>query len=249
MDSSAYEAMYALQSRHWWWRGMSWLYNTALHTFLPASKGESRRLIDIGCGFGTNLPILNALGDVVGVDVSLEALQAIQQRPRLGLVQARADALPFKPRSFDVVALLAVIEHVDRDDTVLSEAHRIARPGAIQLLNTSAFMVLWSHHDLANQHRRRYRVAQLRLMQAAAGWRVLVISYVNTLIFPAVLVVRLLQRLAKKHDEAEYDMGPEFRPLNAFLEIVLKLESWLILKGHMPMPWGVDIISVSRRDD
>src|SRR5258708_18419752 len=133
MDSSAYEAMYALQSRHWWWRGMSWLYNTALHTFLPASKSESRRLIDIGCGFGTNLPILNALGDVVGVDVSLEALQAIQQRPRLGLVQARADALPFKPRSFDVVALLAVIEHVYRDDTVLAKPHLIAGPDSRQL--------------------------------------------------------------------------------------------------------------------
>lgn len=248
MDSSAYEAMHALQSRHWWWRGMAALYQRAMTTFLPVSTG-TRTIIDVGCGFGTNLPVLNKLGAVVGVDVSLEALQAIPERPRLGLVQAEADALPFKAGSFDAVALLAVIEHVDRDDKVLSEAYRVARTGAIQLLNTSAFMVLWSHHDLANQHRRRYRAAQLRALQTQAGWHVLVISYANMLIFPAVLAVRLFQRTVWKHDQAEYDMGPENSLINSVLATVLNLEAWFILKLRVLMPWGVDVISVSRRDD
>jgi ubiquinone/menaquinone biosynthesis C-methylase UbiE len=247
MQRSAYDGLRALQSRHWWWRSMANLYSSALRRFL--APGRTYRIIDVGCGYGANLPVLKQFGNVVGIDVSFEALGAIEERPRLGLVQARADALPFRDGSFDVIALLAVVEHIEHDEHVLAESHRVASPQAIQILLTSAFMLLWSHHDEANNHFRRYRARLLDQVQVAAGWHVLVTSYVNSLIFPGVAVIRILQRRMHSKQltdrDAEYDMGPNI----SFLETVLRGETWLILGAHTRLPFGVDLFSIARRDD
>jgi len=247
MQEHAYEAMQNLQEHHWWWRGMRHLYRAALVRYVP--DRPARRVIDVGCGFGANLSLLSTWGDVVGVDVEFEALQAIQHRPTLGLVQAQADALPFRAESFDVIALLGVIEHLDHDDQLLCETYRIARPGAIQILLTSAFMFLWSHHDEANNHRRRYRAKQIHALQKSAGWHVIATRYVNTAIFPAVFLVRLIQRRMRLPDNAAYDMGPNLGPLSRILEWLLKMEAWIVTRTRITLPFGVDIFSIGRRDD
>ncbi len=246
MQDNAYAGMLAMQENHWWWRGMRRVYGYALRDFKPSGSGKAR-LIDIGCGFGANLRVLDPLGDVVGVDVSLEALRSIEKRPTLGLVQAEADALPFRADAFDVIALLAVIEHIDHDDTVLAETHRVARSGARQILCTSAFMFLWSHHDVANNHRRRYRIGQLDRLQRAAGWQG-VTSYLNMAIFPAVALVRLMQRHDLPSGNSQYDMGPNLGPLNGIMAWILGGEGWLISRLHTVLPFGVDVFSLTHRD-
>jgi SAM-dependent methyltransferase len=250
MQPHAYYSMQAMQTSHWWWRGMRRLYRSTLARFLaPAAR---RHVIDVGCGFGANLPVLNDFGSVVGVDISLDALRAISTRPALGLVQSEADALPFRAGAFEVVALLAVVEHAEHDDRVLTESRRIAKPGAIQILLTSAFMLLWSHHDVANNHYRRYRAKQLDRVERAAGWRILTTSYVNAFVFPAVAVVRIIQRFtlqAGNETTSTYDMGPSVQPLNAILEMLLNIETWLITRLGFRLPFGVDVFSVTRHDD
>jgi SAM-dependent methyltransferase len=251
MKAHAYEAMRNMQARHWWWRGMRRLYCAALDRFVPREPTPvcARRLLDVGCGFGSNLSALNRFGDVAGVDISLDVLRAIAQRPALGLVQARADALPFRSGTFDVVAALAVLEHADRDDCVLAETCRVTRPGGIQILLTSAFMFLWSRHDLANVHRRRYHANELDDLQRAAGWDVLIASYVNACVFPMVALVRLIQRWFNRDSQVPaYDMGLNLGPLNVLLETLLGAEAWLIMR-RVRLPFGVNLFSVSRRGD
>jgi ubiquinone/menaquinone biosynthesis C-methylase UbiE len=249
MEPLAYDAMQTLQNTHWWWRGMNRLYRLALQR----CKIESAPLtvIDVGCGYGANLPMLQTETNahlLVGVDVSHEALASIPRRAGLALVQARADALPFRRASADVIGLLAVVEHVDRDDIVLQETHRISKPDGLQLLLTSAFMLLWSHHDTANEHRRRYRTTQIDQLQHAAGWQILYSSYVNCTIFPLVALVRWVQRKMTPPENALYDMGPNPPILRWILEWLLALEGWLVING-IKLPFGVDLFSVCRRDD
>ncbi|NWF69814.1 MAG: class I SAM-dependent methyltransferase [Chloroflexi bacterium] len=245
MHTEALRAMQRMQAGHWWWRGMRHVYRAALRRY--SRDEQAQRVLDVGCGFGANLPLLAQEaargGLLVGVDVEHDALHSIERRAGLALVQARADALPFRAGSFDTVALLAVIEHVPDDQRVLSEAWRIARPGARQLLLTSAFMLLWSHHDVANGHLRRYRVEQVEALQAAAGWRVKRAHYLNAAIFPLVLLVRRLQG-GGENPEARYDMGPNTWPFNRLLEGLLWLEARLPLR----LPFGVDIFCAAVRE-
>jgi ubiquinone/menaquinone biosynthesis C-methylase UbiE len=245
MQDEAYDGMLALQENHWWWRGMRRLYQMTLRTF-----GQRGRVLEIGCGSGANLTVLQKeAGTTIGVDVSLHALQSIPRHPDIFLVQAEADALPFRAGAFDTVALLAVVEHVDRDDEVLKEAHRVTKRGGLQLLLTSAFMMLWSHHDVANNHRRRYLLNQMRQLQQGAGWQLLHASYLIAFLFPAVALVRTLQKRSKPPETAQYDMGPQLGPLNRVLEWLLGIEAWLVIKKGFRMPFGVDLFCVARRND
>jgi SAM-dependent methyltransferase len=257
MEKHAYAEMQRMQSRHWWWRGMRRLYHAALRRYLPTTNHQ-RLIADIGCGFGGNIATLAHYGKVVAVDVSTEALAVIPLLPAdyqpVLRVQAAADALPFRSDTFDLVALLAVVEHAEDDAQVLRESHRVTKRGGVQLLLTSAFMLLWSHHDVANLHKRRYVAAQLDAVQEQGGWHTLRTAYVNAFLFPAVLLVRLLQRwrrrLSTSHQPAEgkYDMGPELGVLSRIPESLLALEGYLFAQGWLLSPFGVDLLSVSRRD-
>lgn len=77
---------------------------------------ERPRLLDVGCGSG-DLPALLVRGSrpgllAVGVDVKLLHLQ--QAPPEVRRVVADVRALPFGPRTFDVVTASLFLHHFDR---------------------------------------------------------------------------------------------------------------------------------------
>jgi SAM-dependent methyltransferase len=102
------------------------------------SPVQSRRAaLDIGCSTGGNLVALAKRFEVVvGVEVTLKAILVGRKRleeaglnERVFMVAASAEALPFRPDTFDYVTAMNVIEHVNDQPVTLSEAHRVLRRG------------------------------------------------------------------------------------------------------------------------
>jgi len=97
---------------------------------------EGARVLDIGCGTGPQARRLAGwpgVREVVGVD-QLEpflerARELAAEIPNLSFQQADARELPFADGSFDVVVLHTLLTHVPGPDGVLSEVHRVLRPG------------------------------------------------------------------------------------------------------------------------
>ena len=81
-----------------------------------------------------------------------------------GIPTVRGDArrLPFADASVDLVLSTDLWEHVDEDDEVAAEAFRVLRPGGRLLVAVPAGAVLWSGHDVALGHVRRYERDTLR---------------------------------------------------------------------------------------
>jgi ubiquinone/menaquinone biosynthesis C-methylase UbiE len=93
-------------------------------------EGARGRILDLGCGTGRNLPFLQA--GAVGVDPALGPLRRARRRaPGARLVQARAEALPFRRAAFDTVVSGLVFCCVDDPDAGLREVRRTLRPGGM----------------------------------------------------------------------------------------------------------------------
>jgi SAM-dependent methyltransferase len=186
--------------------------------------------------------MLGEYGPVAGVELSWLALKLTPVRPELGLVQARAEALPFAGGSFDGVHLLGVIEHLEDDALALHEAARVCAPKGVVTLLTSALPILWSHHDAANLHRRRYMRRGLENLLREAGLAPLRISYQNFFTFIPTLFVRLWQGRTQR--APRYDMSQPAPLINSLLGWLLRLEAWLI--RYVELPIGVDLVAVCR---
>ena len=92
--------------------------------------GARGRTLDLGSGTGRNLPLMPPGLRTIALDPAWDALQRAGRRaPAVLLVQARAEALPFRAGAFDtVVSGLAVCSVAD-PARALGEAHRVLGPG------------------------------------------------------------------------------------------------------------------------
>jgi ubiquinone/menaquinone biosynthesis C-methylase UbiE len=85
------------------------------------------RLLDIGCGWEARflLDVEHHIACGVGIDFKAPFIQT----EKLTTMCARLDeTLPFADNSFDVVTMLAVLEHLDRPQNMLREISRVLRP-------------------------------------------------------------------------------------------------------------------------
>lgn len=80
--------------------------------------GEGARVLDLGCGPASDLRALSDAGlHPIGVDLSFGALtEARMLLPRLGLVRAAYDDLPFQEGAFEGLWMSAAFDHLPRGD-------------------------------------------------------------------------------------------------------------------------------------
>ena len=84
------------------------------------------RILDVGCYRGE---LFRFLGDRIGPSVGLDPLAPETSNPRYRLIaQAFCEPLPFPEASFDVVALLATLEHIEDKEPLARECRRLVRP-------------------------------------------------------------------------------------------------------------------------
>ena len=168
MHSHHYPLLYKVEESHWWYVGRRKL----LSTFVADIRNESGKdlaILDVGCGTGANLKMLNDFGTTEGVDISEQALEFCRERGLNQVRQGAVESLPYPDESFDLVTALDVLEHLDDDAAGLKEIYRVLRPHGYALFFVPAFMFLWGVQDDVSNHRRRYSKQQFRQTVTASG--------------------------------------------------------------------------------
>ena len=97
---------------------------------------EGSAILDLGCGYrGELLMSIPRARRRVGIDLS------IASDTELELIEGRVDmSLPFPDKTFEIVTALAIIEHVDNPEMMLSEIQRVLQPGGKVLVTTPALV-------------------------------------------------------------------------------------------------------------
>ncbi|MBV9838050.1 MAG: class I SAM-dependent methyltransferase [Solirubrobacterales bacterium] len=240
MDDRLMKAMLDVDERHWWYRGRRRIIRAELDRLpLPADA----QLLDAGCGSGRTLEELADYGAVRGIELNEQAAAVARQRNRGEVRIGRLEDLPWDPASFDLITCLDVIEHTPDDRLTLRELRRVCRPGGWLILTVPAYPALWSQHDVANHHYRRYTRRTLRAAAIGAGWLVLRMTSFNSLLLAPAAMVRIAQRGRQANDDytPELRLGPEW--VNDLLETPLRAEaSWL--RGGRSLPAGLSLLAV-----
>ena len=234
MRPEAYDEMRAVEERHWWFRGR----RSLLWALLWRAGGlpYPARVLDAGCGTGRNLVEFSGLGPAAGVDPAAEAIEACSARGLEDVHQARLDALPFPDASFDLLLATDVLEHVDDDAGALRELRRVAAPGAVLLVTVPAHPRLWSEHDAALHHVRRYRRPELLARVREAGFAPVVVTWWNAFLLAPIALARLAGRGSSTPEAS-----------NRALEAVLTLEARLV-RGGTDLPAGVSLALAAKAD-
>jgi SAM-dependent methyltransferase len=240
MDQRLMKAMLEVDEHHWWYRGRRRIIRAELDR-LPLAPGAV--VLDAGCGSGRTLEELAGYGEVHGIELNPDAAQAAQSR-RCGEVRVgRLEELPWEAGTFDLITCLDVIEHTPDDRVTLSELRRVTKPGGWLLVTVPAYQALWSLHDEANHHYRRYGRRSLRSAALDAGWTIARMSSFNSVLLAPAAVVRLAQRRRRANDgyTPALRLGPAW--LNDALERPLLLEARWLQRGHT-LAAGLSLLAV-----
>jgi SAM-dependent methyltransferase len=178
-------------------------------------------IIDVGCGTGANLAHLADDYDCVGIDTSPDAIRLARLRfPRVRFLAGTAprDLGPIIDRA-RLILLSDVLEHVADDFALFSELLAAAPLGTYFLITVPADRSLWSEHDRAFGHYRRYDGARLAEIWQGLSVRPVFVSHFNARLYPMVKLVRSWNRLRRT---SAGEAGTDFRMPRPFVNRVLE---------------------------
>lgn len=243
MDRSAYDALFALEKNHFWRVARRAMLLEILGETLPARRPA--RLLDVGGACALIAREMQRFGEVIMVEPDAET--AAFARRELGCdarVGGLPDALPVEG-TFDGITLLDVLEHIDDEVPALRALKRLLRPDGLLLVTVPALPFLWSSHDVAVHHRRRYVRRTLLEALRQGGFEVERVSYFTSLLLPVLAAQRIADRLRKGvPDEARYQVAPPPAPINAAFGAVMDLERALLRRFDMPI--GSSLVAICR---
>lgn len=189
MDVAEYANIAALERVHWYYAGKREFVRAWIERVRPPAATET--LLDCGAGTGQFAEEMAARCRVLVLDDHEEALRMLRTRFRAEQILSLAgDQVPLPAASLEYVTALDVLEHVPDDAAVVRGFARLLKPGGLAVVTVPASMALWSDWDTALHHFRRYERAQLKALFAGDEWELVHANYTNTLVFPAVWLVR-----------------------------------------------------------
>lgn len=252
-DSRYFGPLAAAEDRHFWFRARKRVFAPLVRQ-LTAGRSTPSRVLEVGCGQGSSLELLEracAEGTVFGFDFYLEGLLLARSRTHCPLVQGDLRAAPFGV-PFDLICLFDVLEHLEDDLGALRDLRSLLAPGGALLLTVPAGPSLWSYFDVGEHHKRRYRADELGSRLVESGFRVEYLTPYMASLFPIVWIGRRLApffgRLGSRPGSEFELVTDELRVpflLNALLGLALAPESALIARRRH-LPFGTSYLAIAR---
>lgn len=215
------------EQKHWWFLARRQIVTDLLEDWFAAHSIFSPRIVEVGCGTGANVAAMANRFDCLGADISLHAIKlAREQFPQCQFEHYQQPSeLSAAIADADAVLLLDVLEHVRDEFQLFSELVSDAKPGALLLVTVPADPNLWSAHDEALFHFRRYTAERLEMVWQGLPVEKQLVSGLNWRLAPIVRSVRAIQGKPKLDAKPKSDLSMPAAPANFILRQIFGSES------------------------
>ena len=234
MDYKDYDA--GKSDQDFWFRAK----NDLIYKLLRKIKNKNLRILNLGVGTGSDLEILNKFGKTYVIDINKKALDLIPKELCHEKKVSDACNLDYPDNFFDLVVSLDVFEHIKEDKLAVKETHRVLKPQGTLLFSVPAFQALYSSHDKALEHQRRYSKKDLKIL--FTNFKKTNINYWNFSLFPPIALLRI----KNKNSPPKVDTPNPSKFLNNLLFNILKTENTLIEK-NIKFPFGITLIGLCEK--
>ncbi len=217
MEGTEVRKLAQLEDTHWWYRERRHLLGKAISGLTPG------RALDIGAAGGGNTRVLRDHGwHAAALEYGADGAEVAHGR---GLATMRSDAtvLPLADDTLDLVMAFDLLEHLEDDDACVREVRRVLSEQGVFLVAVPADPALWSAHDDAVLHVRRYTRETLASVLTRNGFDIVSMDSWNVLLRPVVAV----RRKVSTGSDLE-DLSPV---VNAGLRAIITAERYLPVRS------------------
>jgi len=226
---------------YWWFIGRKKIIQTMIENELK--KNRNLKILDVGCGTGGTTSDLKRFGAVYGIDFSFSALQFSTKRG-LQVLKGAVNKLPFLDDTFDMITMFDALEHIEDDLLVVKELSRILKKTGMIFITVPAYQFLWSGHDVAVSHFRRYNSKSISKVVSKGGLTMYRMSYFITIPFLPIALFRLFSKLKTKKPKSDLAVIRFPKLIDKIFQNILFFESKLLQKINLP--FGLSIICVAK---
>jgi SAM-dependent methyltransferase len=231
------ELTYRAEQSHFWFRGFRQYVSPAI---AKATEGVSNpRIIDCGCGTGSNLEMLKPFGNAVGFDLTRIGTEFAKSHGHR-VAQGSIGDIPFQSGRFDLATSFDVFQVLPDavERSAIAEMSRVLKPGGWLLLHVAALQILHGKHSVLSEEHRRYTRSSLRALVAGAGFRIERLTYDHCSLLPMMLPVRMWHRMTATNGvvaAGEGEITVPAAPVNGVLTAVVSLEALALRFVNMPI--------------
>ncbi len=207
-----------------------------LHKFVHENK---LKILDYGAGYGAFAKTLNNLGVVDAIEKHAPCRDILLTRGYRTVYNSMT-GVARKDNTYDLVTFFDVLEHLEDDVATLHFVQQqILEDSGLVFATVPAYQFLYSAHDVAAHHFRRYTKASILRAFNTAGLHVIYASYWNSMLFPLAALLRIIGR-----GGGESLQQPKL--VDTALGWLLTIEARLM--PYISLPFGLTLVIIARKE-
>jgi SAM-dependent methyltransferase len=253
MEDQVYAYHSQSEDRHWWFVSRRRILAPLIDACMKDHPGGL--VVDVGCGTGGTVAWLSSRYACVGIDSSEQAIAMARRKYPQGNFHCGAleNKLPSLAPQTALYMLMDVLEHILDDRGFLTQIVAVMRPGARLLITVPADLALWSEHDDAANHLRRYDAPGLAALWRDLPVKLLAATPFNARLYPFIRTARLIgRRLGIFTGKGGCDLATPPWPLNDLLTMIFsgerdRVSALLDKPGGKPFRHGTSLLALLER--